>query len=128
MVRNSSLFGVNPLPFCSQLCLDPYATGVCAGLYQQTSSSIESLASVPSGSALPTATLNSTPTSVLIGPGNGWGSGPSSALDGATIAGLTLGTVLLVSSVISSIIVCLHNFHKQRSSKLSHTRALYDLF
>ncbi|TGO10805.1 hypothetical protein BTUL_0125g00190 [Botrytis tulipae] len=69
---------------------DPYATGACAGLYQQTSSSIESLASVVFGSALPIATLNSTSASVPIGPATGWGSGPSSTLNGSTIAGLTV--------------------------------------
>ncbi|TGO63830.1 hypothetical protein BOTNAR_0095g00280 [Botryotinia narcissicola] len=77
----------------------------------------QSLASAVFGSALPTATLNSTLTSVPIGPGTGWGSGPSSTLNGATIAGLTVGSVLLVSSVISPIIGFLHEFHKQRSSK-----------
>ncbi|TGO44034.1 hypothetical protein BCON_0636g00040 [Botryotinia convoluta] len=59
------------------------------------------------------------PTSVPIGPGTGWGSGPSSTLVGATIAGLTVGSALLVASVISSIIAFRQKFHMQRSPKLS---------
>ncbi|KAF5870630.1 uncharacterized protein Bfra_009177 [Botrytis fragariae] len=57
---------------CLTYAQDPNAKGACAGLYQQTSSSIESLANVAFGSALPIATSNSMPTLVPIGPGTGW--------------------------------------------------------
>ncbi|TEY57665.1 hypothetical protein BOTCAL_0209g00040 [Botryotinia calthae] len=90
---------------------DENAQGACTGLYQQLSSPIESLVSVVFVSALPTATTNPLPTLVPIGPETNWGSGSNPTLNGAAIAGLTVGSwhlavgsVLLIESVISSII------------------------
>ncbi|KAI9639983.1 hypothetical protein NHQ30_011652 [Ciborinia camelliae] len=143
---NKQSIEANQLSLLS-LCLsnsDPNAKNACAGLYQQPSEPLASLASAVFGTALPSATTTPTPTSTTTPPGlnptttaspsstgiatstasaipnpssgsGSRGSGPS--LNGAAIAGLTIGSVLFVASVISSIIAFRQKYyHKERSS------------
>ncbi|KAA8564264.1 hypothetical protein EYC84_011208 [Monilinia fructicola] len=133
----------NQLSFLS-LCLsnsDPNANSACAGLYQQPSEPLESLASAVFGTQLPTATATPTPTTTAgLNPstssssssiatstttsvwntppaGSKGDSGPS--LNGAAITGMTVGSVLFVASVVSSIVAFRQKYYKQRSSSLS---------
>ncbi|KAB8292398.1 hypothetical protein EYC80_008132 [Monilinia laxa] len=126
------------------LCLsnsDPNAKSACAGLYQQPSEPLASLASVVFGSELPAATPTTTPTTTAgLNPstfsssssiatstatatptsspiGSKGDSGPS--INGAAIAGLTVGSVLFVASVVSSIVAFRQKYYKERSSGLS---------
>ncbi|KAB8292397.1 hypothetical protein EYC80_008132 [Monilinia laxa] len=121
--------------------LDPNAKSACAGLYQQPSEPLASLASVVFGSELPAATPTTTPTTTAgLNPstfsssssiatstatatptsspiGSKGDSGPS--INGAAIAGLTVGSVLFVASVVSSIVAFRQKYYKERSSGLS---------
>ncbi|QSZ32591.1 hypothetical protein DSL72_002170 [Monilinia vaccinii-corymbosi] len=127
------------------LCLsnsDPNVKSACAGLYQQPAEPLASLASAVFGTELPTAKPTSTPTPTTVGlnpstsasssgiatstttaapsssPSSSKG-GSGSSLNSAAIAGLTIGSILFVASVFSSIIAFRKKFHKARRASIS---------